>query len=670
MNLDDFSSSFFEEAEELLQDMERYLLALDPAAPDAEELNAIFRAAHSIKGGAGAFGFTVLQHTTHVLENLLDQARHHTLALTSAIVDVLLEARDVLQDQLEAYRAGAAPDEAVANALCAKLEQMGATGGSARPAPAPEHKPAPSAANAAMADNGGDPLLKVSLLKVSDQDRKLLLDELGLLGKVLSHSGDDQRFEVVLQTNTEPDDISAVLCFIIEPEQVQIEAHTAPLPDAAPARPVAAATPKAGAKQTAAAGKGGGDNGTIRVPVGKVDSIINLVGELVIVQSMLEQAVHRFDGSALNTALSLLRRNSRELQEAVMSVRMVQMDYVFSRFPRLVRDLAGKLGKEVELVTEGGATELDKSLIEGIIDPLTHLVRNSLDHGIEHPDKRFLLGKSREGHLFLSARQQSGKVVIEVSDDGGGLRRQKLLDKARSKGIAVSDDMSDQEVWQLIFAPGFSTAEQVSDVSGRGVGMDVVKRNIQTLGGHVDIESQEDVGTTVRIVLPLTLAILDAMTLRVADEIFVLPLVAVQELLRPTAKDLFTMAGEDLFLRVRDDYLPVLPLHDLMGLPQVERIEDCVGIVVEADGRRYVLLIDEPVGQQQVVVKSLENNYRKLPGISAATILGDGRVALILDAEELRRVYHSRELGRQQRNSALVRQAQRMQQEQMQELVE
>ena len=230
--------------------------------------------------------------------------------------------------------------------------------------------------------------------------------------------------------------------------------------------------------------------------------------------------------------------------------------------------------------------------------------------------------------------------------------------------------MSDQEVWQLIFAPGFSTAEQVSDVSGRGVGMDVVKRNIQTLGGHVDIESQEDVGTTVRIVLPLTLAILDAMTLRVADEIFVLPLVAVQELLRPTAKDLFTMAGEDLFLRVRDDYLPVLPLHDLMGLPQVERIEDCVGIVVEADGRRYVLLIDEPVGQQQVVVKSLENNYRKLPGISAATILGDGRVALILDAEELRRVYHSRELGRQQRNSALVRQAQRMQQEQMQELVE
>jgi two-component system chemotaxis sensor kinase CheA len=656
MNIDDFSGSFFEEAEELLQDMERLLLALDPAAPDAEELNAIFRAAHSIKGGAGAFGFSVLQHTTHVLENLLDQARHDTLALTTAIVDTLLQSRDVLQDQLNAYRGGVAPDEEAAQVLCRRLEQLGGSG-------APAAAPAP--VRAAPAPAVGSVHLDVTLLGVSEQDRKLLLDELALLGKVVSHGGEAKRYEIVLETNSDPDDISAVLCFIIEPEQVQIGVRVGAPPSARPEvreqqLQASAAMVKPGARQAnASANKGGGNDASIRVPVGKVDSIINLVGELIIVQSMLEQAVQRFDGAALNDSLNLLRRNSRELQEAVMSVRMVQMDYVFSRFPRLVRDLAGKLGKDVELVTEGGATELDKNLIEGIIDPLTHLVRNSLDHGIETPDQRGAVGKSREGHLFLSARQQGGKVLIEVSDDGGGLRRQRLLDKARSKGIPVSDDMSDQDVWQLIFAPGFSTAEQVSDVSGRGVGMDVVRRNIQGLGGHVEIESQEDAGTTVRIVLPLTLAILDAMTLRVAEEIFVLPLVAIQELLRPVAKDLYTMAGEDLFLRVRDDYLPVLALRDLIGLEAVTRIEDCVGIIVEGDGRRYVLLIDEPLGQQQVVVKSLENNYRKLPGIAAATILGDGRVALILDAEELRRVHQ----GRQQRRSALVRQAQRMQQE-------
>jgi two-component system chemotaxis sensor kinase CheA len=655
MNIDDFSGSFFQEAEELLQDMERLLLALDPAAPDSEELNAIFRAAHSIKGGAGAFGFSVLQHTTHVMENLLDQARHGTLALSTAIIDTLLQSRDVLQDQINAYRGGTTPDEEAAQALCSRLEQLGGGGAPAAPAAPVRTAAAPAAAT-------GNVHLDVALLGVPEADRKLLLDELGLLGKVVSHSGDEKRYEIVLETNSDPDDISAVLCFIIEPEQVTIAVRaSAPPPPQEQKAPEKKAAAPAARQTNAAANKGGGNDASIRVPVGKVDSIINLVGELIIVQSMLEQAVERFDGTALNDSLNLLRRNSRELQEAVMSVRMVQMDYVFSRFPRLVRDLAGKLGKEVELVTEGGATELDKNLIEGIIDPLTHLVRNSLDHGIETPDKRSAVGKSREGHLYLSARQASGRVLIEVSDDGGGLRRQKLIDKARSKGIPVSDDPSDQEVWQLIFAPGFSTAEQVSDVSGRGVGMDVVKRNIQGLGGHVEIESAEDAGTTVRIVLPLTLAILDAMTLGVADEVFVMPLVAIQELLRPVAKDLYTMAGEDLFLRVRGDYLPVLTLRDLMGLEPVTRVEDCVGVIVEGDGRRYVLLIDEPLGQQQVVVKSLENNYRKLPGIAAATILGDGRVALILDAEELRRVHQSRS----QRRSALVRQAQRMQQEDM-----
>ena len=392
------------------------------------------------------------------------------------------------------------------------------------------------------------------------------------------------------------------------------------------------------------------------MPVDKVDQIINLVGELVITQSMLEQTAGQLDGalhSELVNGMGLLKRNARDLQEAVMSIRMVPMDYVFSRFPRQVRDLAGKLGKQVELVTEGKSTELDKSLVERIIDPLTHLVRNSLDHGIETPDRREAAGKPRCGRLTLAAQHQGGNILIEVSDDGAGLNREKLLAKARSQGMAVSESMADDEVWQLIFAPGFSTAEQVSDVSGRGVGMDVVRRNIQAMGGHVQIASRAGQGTTIRIVLPLTLAILDGMSIRVGQETFILPLSAVLESLQPRAEDLYSMAGTDLLLKVRDEYLPVVALHQVMGVPQARTAPtESITVIVQGEGRRYALQVDDLIGQQQVVVKNLETNYRRVPGVSAATILGDGSVALILDVGDLQRLNRSQSAARDARGAS------------------
>jgi len=392
------------------------------------------------------------------------------------------------------------------------------------------------------------------------------------------------------------------------------------------------------------------------VPVDKVDQIINLVGELVITQSMLEQTASQLDSglhSELLNSMGLLKRNARDLQEAVMSIRMVPMDYVFSRFPRQVRDLAAKLGKDVELVTEGKSTELDKSLVERIIDPLTHLVRNSLDHGIESPQQRVAVGKSPVGRLTLSAQHQGGNILIEVRDDGAGLNRDKLLAKARSQGLAAPDSMPDDEVWQLIFAPGFSTAEQVSDVSGRGVGMDVVRRNIQSMGGHVQILSRLGQGTTIRIVLPLTLAILDGMSVRVGSEVFILPLGAVIESLQPRTEDLYSMAGTDLLLKVRDEYLPVVALYQVMDVADARREPtESITVIVQGEGRRYALQVDDLIGQQQVVVKNLETNYRRVPGVSAATILGDGSVALILDVGDLQRLNRSQSALRDPRSAA------------------
>ncbi|WP_252996755.1 chemotaxis protein CheW, partial [Burkholderia sola] len=420
--------------------------------------------------------------------------------------------------------------------------------------------------------------------------------------------------------------------------QSQPPAQPQPADHAAPA---AAAHHDDKRARPAAAAAGGAEGSSIRVGVEKVDQLINLVGELVITQAMLAETASAFDPALhdrLFNGMAQLERNARDLQEAVMSIRMMPMDYVFSRFPRLVRDLAGKLGKQVELVTFGQATELDKSLIERIIDPLTHLVRNSLDHGIETVDKRVAAGKDAVGQLVLSAAHHGGNIVIEVSDDGAGLNRERILAKAAKQGMQISENISDDEVWQLIFAPGFSTAETVTDVSGRGVGMDVVKRNIQSMGGHVEISSQAGRGTTTRIVLPLTLAILDGMSVKVGSEIFILPLNFVMESLQPSNDDIYTVGNGERVVRVRGEYLPLVALHEVFSVDDA-RTDPTQGIVtiMETEGRRFAMLIDELVGQQQVVVKNLETNYRKVHGISAATILGDGSVALIVDVAALNR---------------------------------
>jgi two-component system chemotaxis sensor kinase CheA len=380
---------------------------------------------------------------------------------------------------------------------------------------------------------------------------------------------------------------------------------------------------------------------SIRVSIEKVDQLINLVGELVITQAMIEQRTDLLDpmsNERLLNSVSQLTRNTRDLQEAVMSIRMMPMDYVFSRFPRMVRDLAAKLEKKVDFVTHGAATELDKSLIERIIDPLTHLVRNSIDHGIERPETRLAEGKGDTGRLSLSAEHQGGNIIIEVSDDGGGLRRDKILDKARQQGMQVSDNMTDSEVWQLIFEPGFSTAEVVTDVSGRGVGMDVVKRNIMAMGGAVDIRSGKGFGTTISISLPLTLAILDGMSIRIGEEIYILPLGYVVESLQPAAADIKDIAGQGRVIKVRGEYLPLIPLYQLFRIePTYTDPSQGLVVILESDGKKAALFVDDLVGQQQIVVKNLESNYRKVAGISGATILGDGGVALIIDVAALLR---------------------------------
>ncbi|CAI0865261.1 MAG TPA: chemotaxis protein CheA [Serratia grimesii] len=644
MDISAFYQTFFDEADELLADMEQHLLELDPLAPDIEPLNAIFRAAHSIKGGAATFGFSVLQETTHLLENLLDGARRQEMSLSTEIINLFLETKDIMQEQLDAYKTSQKPDADSFEYICQALRQLALD---AQQQDAPAAQPVTEHAVAAPeAIEGG---MRVCLCGLKPNEVPLMLEELGNLGEVKNPHQTDSSLEVTLLTSASEDDISAVLCFVLEPEQISFstppQAEPSPVvvpqpePVVAEALPVVAAKPAPVVADAPKPRAKASESTSIRVAVEKVDQLINLVGELVITQSMLAQRSGSLDpvnhGDLLNS-MSQLERNARDLQESVMSIRMMPMEYVFSRFPRLVRDLASKLNKQVELQLQGSSTELDKSLIERIIDPLTHLVRNSLDHGIEDPETRVAAGKSAVGNLILSAEHQGGNICIEVTDDGAGLNREKILAKAASQGIAVSDSMSDEDVGMLIFAPGFSTAEQVTDVSGRGVGMDVVKRNIQEMGGHVEIHSQAGKGTAIRILLPLTLAILDGMSVKVNNEVFILPLNAVMESLQPQAEDLHPLAGGERVLQVRGEYLPLVELFRVFDV-EGAKTDATQGIVVilQSAGRRYALLVDQLIGQHQVVVKNLESNYRKVPGISAATILGDGSVALIVDVSAL-----------------------------------
>ena len=641
MDISDFYQTFFDEADELLADMEQHLLVLQPEAPDAEQLNAIFRAAHSIKGGAGTFGFSVLQETTHLMENLLDEARRGEMQLNTDIINLFLETKDIMQEQLDAYKQSQEPDAASFDYICQALRQLALEAKDETPSAVTRLSVvAKSEPQDEQSRSQSPRRIILSRLKAGEVD--LLEEELGHLTTLTDVVKGTDSLSAILTGDIAEDDITAVLCFVIEADQITFETvEVSPKISTPPVLKLAAEQAPTGRVEREKTTRSS-ESTSIRVAVEKVDQLINLVGELVITQSMLAQRSSELDPvnhGDLITSMGQLQRNARDLQESVMSIRMMPMEYVFSRYPRLVRDLAGKLGKQVELTLVGSSTELNKSLIERIIDPLTHLVRNSLDHGIELPEKRLAAGKNSVGNLILSAEHQGGNICIEVTDDGAGLNRERILAKAASQGLTVSENMSDDEVAMLIFAPGFSTAEQVTDVSGRGVGMDVVKRNIQEMGGHVEIQSKQGTGTTIRILLPLTLAILDGMSVRVADEVFILPLNAVMESLQPREADLHPLAGGERVLEVRGEYLPIVELWKVFNVAGA-KTETTQGIVVilQSGGRRYALLVDQLIGQHQVVVKNLESNYRKVPGISAATILGDGSVALIVDVSALQAI--------------------------------
>jgi two-component system chemotaxis sensor kinase CheA len=723
-------------------------------------MNAIFRAAHSIKGSSGTFGFTDLQDVTHILENLLDRLRKGELGLRSEMIDAFLDAGDVLKDMLAGHRGDGGADPAAVASITARLTELtrdqaaasapvvAAAAAASSVAAAPvvagieasfvideTHDVAVNAVENLVAElaahwpvsvlerpqvDGGTWRLAVDAAADFELVRGMLefiarSDSIrigppdsanqaqaadadgayGFFAEEAPHAPADDGFGFFDDapgmpagesiTSTAPvqpaedaaygffTDIPAPQADIAVPPAPTLAVVSAvaaaapavtagtegdgfgffvdvpaPVPDAAPTTALAtikavdSAVGKPAARDSkrapVAAPAGGGDT-SIRVGVDKVDQLINLIGELVITQAMLAQSATDVDPvifERLHTGLAQLERNTRDLQETVMSIRMMPMSVVFSRFPRVVRDLSQKLGKKVELKTSGEGTELDKGLIERITDPLTHLIRNSLDHGIEMPEERAAKGKQEIGTITLKASHQSGNIVIEVGDDGAGLNRQKILSKAKERGLPVSDTMTDAEVWMLIFEAGFSTADQITEVSGRGVGMDVVKRNITAMGGRVEIESMLGIGTRMTVRLPLTLAILDGMSIAAGKETFIIPLGYVIESLQAEPGMVKSVSGVERLIQVRGEYLPVVALHEIFRIPgAITKLEQGIMVILEADGVKAALFIDQLVGQHQVVIKSLEANYRKVPGISGATIMGDGHVALILDVVSL-----------------------------------
>jgi two-component system chemotaxis sensor kinase CheA len=636
-----FHAIFFEEADEHLAAIEQILLRIDQAPPADEDLNAIFRAAHSIKGTSAMLAFAEIAALAHVMENLLDLLRKGERQLTRRDVDAMLRAGDVIKMQV-AFRRGALAQAPDMQEVEAELRELVAScAGAAQP----------RLFSVRMGPLAGP---------IDDGELETMLAGLAEMGRVETRAvrnaaGGEVCFEVAL-LGAEAD-LRSVLALVVAPELIEITrtdsaSAAAPAPAAAPVEtpgedkdvdlfvtPAAWRGRRASDKPSAGAGEEEGVHGrresdrpipgvqgdaaSIRVSVEKIDRLVNLVGELVITEAMLAQQLGRFEDHSQQSELAGLRdlsRHTRNLQEAVMSIRMVPISAVFTRFPRLVRELSQRLGKEVELKVSGETTELDRGLIEKITDPLTHLVRNAIDHGLETPEVRLAAGKPRCGTIWLAATQRGSNIVIEVRDDGRGLDRARILARAAERGTPLAPDAAERDLWQLIFEPGFSTADNVTEVSGRGVGMDVVRRNIQLLRGHVELDSRAGAGTTVTVSVPLTLAIIEAMTVGVAGEIYALPLASVIEARRVMPEEIRGIAGQGVTLRVRDDYLPVQRLGT-----------GNIAVIVEADGAKAALMVDELVGQQQIVVKSLEANFRRTPGISGATIMGDGKVALILD---------------------------------------
>lgn len=655
-----FHAVFFDEAAEHLAAMEAALLSLERTPDDTELLHSIFRAAHSIKGASGTFGFGDIAHFTHRLESLLDRMRDGHIAPTRDLVELLLRSSDMLGALVAAAKDGGPlpPEvESVVQGLDKALghrEESTAVPADTKTPPDPvvqslsEYRvtfvPGPD-----MLRHGMDPLL--------------LLRDLAEVGEVLEVTADASRlpdlrelapeesylgWTIRLSTSKSQDELHAVFIFVEDSSQIAIEkvGHAPASPDVALERPSAdQASPATKAAKPCHPKSRSLDASSIRVSVEKVDELINLVGELVIAQSMVNQAVSQIPADllpAMQEALTAMSRSTRDLQERVMAVRMVPLASVFRRFPRVVHDLAANLKKQVSVEITGEDTELDKQMIEQIGDPLTHLVRNAVDHGIETPDERLAVGKSADGKIGLRAYHEGGNVVIEVGDDGRGLDRERIHRKAIAQGLVKAEEsLTEEQIHALLFAPGFSTAEQVTDVSGRGVGMDVVKRNIEALNGSVGIESQQGRGSVFRIRLPLTMAILDGLAVSLNEEIYILPLLSVVESFRPKPDDVKTISGKGEVVMVRGRTVPLVRLHRILSIStQVTDPTKGLVVLLENQGKKLGLLVDELLGQMQVVMKSLEANYQKVEGISGATILGDGQVAFILDVPGLSRLAH------------------------------
>lgn len=655
-----FHAVFFDEAAEHLAAMEQALLSLENSPEDPELLHSIFRAAHSIKGASGTFGFGDIAQFTHHLESLLDRMRDGQIAPTRDLVELLLHSADTLGALVAAAKDGG-PLPPEVEQIIQGLGDALAKNGEGQPAPA-EQPVTSLLASTGLAE------YRITFVPGQDMlrhgmDPLLLLRDLAEMGEILEVTADTSRipsleemvpeecylgWTVRLRTSKSQEELQAVFIFVEDSSQISIEPlgsesepSTAPV-DRSAGNEAAPATKAA--KPCASRGRSL-DASSIRVSVGKVDELINLVGELVIAQSMVNEAVNQISVERLpviQEALAAMNRSTRDLQERVMAVRMVPLATVFRRFPRVVHDLAASLEKQVAVEITGEDTELDKQMIEQIGDPLTHLVRNAVDHGIEPSTDRVAAGKPAEGKIGLHAYHEGGNVVIEVRDDGRGLDRERIHRKAIAQGLVKAEEpLTEEQIHSLIFAPGFSTAQQVTDVSGRGVGMDVVKRNIEAINGSVGIDSRQGQGSVFRIRLPLTMAILDGLAVSLNNEIYILPLLAVVESFRPKAEDVKTINGRGEVILVRGKTVPLVRLHQILNIPtQITDPTKGLVVLLENQGKKLGLLVDELLGQMQVVMKSLEANYQKVEGISGATILGDGHVAFILDVPGLSRLAH------------------------------
>lgn len=659
IDLSRFQAAFFEESAEHVATMEEGLLQLERRPDDLDLVNRIFRAAHSIKGNSGMFKLIAITEFTHLLENLLDQLRTSQRTLTKAVIDLLLESTDGLKHLIEAAKTGEVHDE---GRIATLRERLMGGAGMAEVATEPVVQGLPSSRRVTIEwtpgptlfQRGLDPVQIVKELEHLGRVRTILR---GVQGLPALADLDPERcylaWTCILDTAESDQTIADVFEFVREDSQIVMEADAAavsPLTPTDAVVPAVSTSPSESSRLAIASGDAPSpmmpspsgttpkksDGASIRVDTEKIDKLINLVGELVITQSMLSQLGNHFESPdlpVLQERLAQLERNTREIQERVMSIRMLPIAMVFNKFPRVVRDLAAKSGKEIQLIVAGEETELDKTVIESIGDPLTHLIRNAADHGLESPEERMALGKSAQGTLRLSAYQEGGNIYISVQDDGRGLDRDKIVAKARASGIiGVDEHLSDEQVWLLIFRAGFSTAEKVTEVSGRGVGMDVVRRNIEALGGTIAIKTVAGQGTTFLLKLPLTLAIVEGMAVRVGSETYLVPLLSILESLQPSAGAVKTIVGKGQVINVRGTYIPIVRLYEAFHL-DADHTDPmrAILIIVETESERVALMVDELLGQQQVVIKNLEQNFHKVDGIAGATILGDGTVGFIVD---------------------------------------